>query len=131
MGENWSMNFNQTIDPLARCTEDRSRVSRRRAIHSGMALLSVAAMLSLGCEKMPQASSRETVRVLAALRTALSTRDSERLREVRQRVEMMQRQESLTEAEHTMLLQIMSTATAGDWEDAEQLCARFQKAQIR
>jgi TolA-binding protein len=92
----------------------------------GLSLLATA-----GCERMPAASSAKTVQVLAALRTAISVKSPERIEEMRQRIEEMHGQQELNDQEFEMMTRIIDMASSGDWKSAEQLCHRFQKAQIR
>lgn len=93
---------------------------------SGLNLLTMA-----GCERMPAASSAKTVQVLAALRTAISVKSLERVREVRQRIEELHAQQELNDQELEVMQRIIDKAVSGDWSAAEQLCHRFQTAQIR
>ena len=88
-------------------------------------------IFGIGCERMPQASSSETIHLLSALRTACSAQRPDRLAEVREQVEEAYEEQRLSDAEYKKLLQIIETASAGEWEEAEQACFRFQRAQLR
>lgn len=88
-------------------------------------------LVTVGCERMPQASSRETIHLLSALRTACSAERPDRLAEVREQVEEAYGDQRLSDAEYEKFIQIIETADAGEWEAAEQACFRFQRAQLR
>ena len=82
----------------------------------------------IGCERMPQMTSGETMHLLTALRTACSVRSDEHLEAVRQKVDESHQAGRLSDADHDKISEIIETAAAGDWEAAEQACFRFQKA---
>lgn len=106
--------------------------SRRRLIRaSGLLLAAISLLTIAGCEQMPAASSVKTVQILAALRTAISTKSIERVKEVQQRIEQLRDEQEFSDQEFDMLTRIIDLAISGDWKSAEQLCHRFQKAQLR
>jgi hypothetical protein len=117
-----------TTDPLSIELTRRTVLPRLFAAVAmgGLSLIALA-----GCESMPAASSAKTVHVLAALRTAISVKSLTRVEEVRQRVEELEAQQELNDHEVKTLQRIIGLAAAEDWKAAEQLCHRFQKAQIR
>jgi hypothetical protein len=97
-------------------------------------LASLAALACLGvtgCERFPQTSNPDTIRLIAALRTACSARSAERLAAVRQRIEAEHQAQRLSDAEFAALREIVEMGERGDWQQAEQACYRFQRAQVR
>jgi hypothetical protein len=108
-------------------------ITRRSALANGVAAGGTACLwlLGLGCQRMPAASSAKTVQVLAALRTAISVKSLSRVQEVRQRIDELADLKELSDQELQVMQQIIDLALAEDWKAAEQLCHRFQKAQIR
>jgi len=108
----------------------RRRMSRRHLLYASgyIPLVLIAVGVVGGCEQMPQMNSAHTMHLLTALRTACSAKKPEHLEQVRQRVEESHQAGRLTEAEYHKIIEIIETAAAEDWESAEQMCFRFQKA---
>jgi hypothetical protein len=107
-------------------------VSRRMAVGCAIGLMIGAGLLTIaGCEQMPAASSAKTVQILATLRTAISVKSADRIAEIRGRIEELHSKNELNDRENEVLVKILDMATNGDWGSAEQLCHRFQRAQIQ
>lgn len=95
-------------------------------------ILMAACIVAWGCGPgYPRVSSRESLELLLALRTACSTQNQERLRKVEEALEQAQKESKVSEAEADALRRIIALARQGDWHKAERACRAFQKAQLR
>lgn len=89
-------------------------------------------MLFHGCGRSyPRMETYEAVQLIAALRTACSSQNAQRLERAATIIEQEFQAGALSEPQYQALRDVIATAEAGNWKDAEQMCHRFQKAQIR
>lgn len=93
-----------------------------------VALLSAAAVL--GCARAPQVPF-ENLRYSAALLTAASSRSVEQLDRVEAVIDDDSRSGRVSDQERSAYDLIIATMRSGRWEDAEEACRRFRKAQLR
>ena len=84
-----------------------------------------------GCSGYPAVSSGETVTLIAALRTACSSRSPQRLARALEVIEQRRSKGELADAEYAAFQKIVTMAKEGRWQDAEQETYRFQQAQVR
>lgn len=92
-----------------------------------VAVLSAAALL--GCGRAPQVPF-ENLRYSAALLTAASSRSVEQLDRVAAVIDDDSRSGRLSDQERSAYDAIIVTMRSGRWEDAEEACRRFRKAQL-
>ena len=92
-----------------------------------VAVLSAAALL--GCGRAPQVPF-ENLRFSAALLTAASSRSVEKLDRVATAINDEFRSGRLSDQEHSAYDAIIDTMRSGHWNDAEEACRRFRKAQL-
>ncbi len=89
-------------------------------------------LLAWGCgPSYPKIHSRESLEILLALRTACSTQNLERLRKVEKALDQARKEGKLSQEEADTLSRIVELAREGHWQQAEQACRAFQKAQVR
>lgn len=93
-----------------------------------IALLLTLTLCAAGCNRAPQVSSNN-LRMIAALRTALSARNEEWLAQNEQAVEERRKAGEMSDAEYAEFQRIIAQARGGDWPGAEEQAVRFQKAQ--
>lgn len=86
------------------------------------------ATVVLGCDRPPQASP-ENLRMIAALRTALSAENSEWLDQNEAVLEERHASGQLSAEEHQEFQRIITMAREGRWKEAEQRAIAFQEAQ--
>jgi len=100
-----------------------------RNVHSAQACLGAIWLLSafLGCAR-PQAAS-ENRQLIASLRTAVNTRNTEWLEKNAEIVEERRQAGQMADAEYEEFHSIIAKARAGEWEQAEQEVIKFEKAQ--
>jgi hypothetical protein len=91
--------------------------------------LPLAAAL-LGCARAPQVPF-ENLRYSAALLTAASSRSVEQLDRVAAVIDDDSRSGRMSEQERSAYDAIIATMRSGRWENAEEACRRFRKAQLR
>jgi len=81
----------------------------------------------LGCGR-PQAAS-ENRQLIASLRTAVNTRNTEWLEKNAGIVEERREAGQMADAEYAEFQAIIADARAGNWEEAEREVIKFEKAQ--
>ncbi|MGD9645134.1 MAG: hypothetical protein AB7U73_05435 [Pirellulales bacterium] len=85
-------------------------------------------LLFAGCYRPPQVAPGN-LEVISSLRTALSTRNPQRLTENEQVLIARHSQGELSDSELEAFQDLIALARAGDWEKAEQRVVQFQRAQ--
>jgi len=100
-----------------------------RNMHFVAACLGAIWLLSaiLGCGR-PQAAS-ENRQLIASLRTAVNTRNTEWLEKNAKIVEERRQAGQMADAEYEEFQRIIGKARAGEWEEAEREVIKFEKAQ--
>ena len=91
-----------------------------------LAIVSVAAAVT-GCGR-PQAAS-DNRQLIASLRTAVNTRNTEWLDKNAEIVEERRQAGQMGDAEYEEFQSIIAKARAGEWEEAEREVIKFEKAQ--
>ncbi len=91
-----------------------------------VALLLAAALL--GCGRPPQAAP-ENLRLIAALRTALSAENEEWLDQNEAIIEERHESGQMSTPEYEEFQRIIALAREGQWKEAEQRSIAFQAAQ--
>lgn len=104
-------------------------MSTRRNIRFAGACLGAIWLLSavLGCGR-PQAAS-ENRQLIASLRTAVNTRNTEWLEKNAKIVEERRQAGQMADAEYEEFRSIIAKARAGEWEEAQREVIKFEKAQ--
>lgn len=87
--------------------------------------------VSLGCRDYPKMDDGHGVHLIAALRTACSSENEDRLTRAAEAIEESHRSGQLSDDQRQALRSIIEKAEAGNWDEAERMCADFQKAQVR
>ncbi|MFQ3592752.1 MAG: hypothetical protein SNJ82_06115 [Gemmataceae bacterium] len=94
-------------------------------------LLGGLALWCSACSSYPPPSSAESLKLLAALRTACAGQNSAQLEAVEQKADQARAQGRLQPAEYEALRRIWQQAREGNWQQAEADCLAYQKAQRR
>lgn len=84
-----------------------------------------------GCSRYPVVSKGEHVELIAALRTACSSKRTDRLDKAVKVIDDRHAAGEMTDAEHDAFQEIIKKARAGQWKEAEAATFDFQKAQVR
>ena len=109
-----------------------SLVLRRRFLTCGSRLAAVLLLVFLsGCPPYPEVTSPEALHLLGAIRTACSSQSQARLERVKQAADELQQSTQLSLNEYEAFRRILEMAERGEWEEAEQACYQYQKAQLR
>jgi hypothetical protein len=95
-----------------------------------MLLLLLCLCFACGCRRAPQVPNGNLF-YSAALRTATNTRDPDRLRVARQRIDDDHATGLIAADEYAAYGHIIATAEAGRWEEAERAAVRFRRDQLR
>ena len=95
-----------------------------------LCVLVLVSVLCAGCNRYP-ALQTHNVRLIALLRTACSTQNSDRLSKASAEIEAAHQKGDMDDAEYKALQSVIDTAKSGDWKAAEMGCYEFQKAQVR
>jgi hypothetical protein len=88
-------------------------------------------LLVAGCSSYPAATSAESLKLVAALRTACAGKLEANLARIEKQAIQAHEQGKLSPAERDALARIVQLAREGRWEQAEAACLAFQKAQKR
>lgn len=91
------------------------------------ALLLAVAIFTAGCSK-PTEVDRDNRRLLDAILTAITMKNTEWLEEDAKLLEKRHDAGQLTDSEHGKLLAIIDKARSGDWKSAEQAGYEFRGA---
>jgi hypothetical protein len=91
-------------------------------------LFAVPWLLCAGCYRPPQVAT-DNLELLSSLRTALSTRNPQRLDDNQRSIEERHSQGKLTDTEFAAFNELIALARSGDWELAEKRVVKFQRAQ--
>lgn len=84
-----------------------------------------------GCSRYPVVSKGEHVELIAALRTACSSKRTDRLDKAAKVIDDRHAAAEMTDAEYDAFQEIVKKARAGQWKEAETATFDFQKAQVR
>ena len=84
-----------------------------------------------GCSKYPEVQDGRSVELIAALRTACSSQNPDRLQRCEQAIKERRAAGDLPDAEYEAFQAIIAKARAGEWEEAEMETYEFQEAQVR
>lgn len=93
--------------------------------------LCLALLTGSGCSRYPVVSRGEHVELIAALRTACSSKRIDRLDKAAKVIEDRHTAGELTDDEHAAFMEIVKKARAGQWKEAEVATFEFQQAQVR
>lgn len=88
----------------------------------------VILLSSAGCYRPPQVAS-DNLKLISSLRTALSTRNLERLDDNQKALDDRRAEGKLSEEEFAAFSDLIAMARAGKWEKAEQRVVKFQRVQ--
>lgn len=91
-------------------------------------LLAATGLLCGGCYRPPQVAS-DNLELISSLRTAFSTRNTQRLDDNQRVIQERHDQGKLTEIEFAAFNELIALARAGDWELAEKRVVKFQRVQ--
>jgi hypothetical protein len=94
-------------------------------------LPAVVLALGLGCSSYPAASSAESLKLVAALRSACAGKNAALLSQVEQKAQQARDRGRIQMAEYQALQTIWQQARDGQWQAAESACLAYQKAQRR
>jgi len=92
---------------------------------------SCLALLLLGCSSYPPASSAESLKQVAALRTACAGKNLTQLEAIEQKALHARENGRLQPVEFQAMQSIWQKAREGNWQQAEADCLAYQKAQRR
>lgn len=96
--------------------------------------LTCAGLLALvlcGCSPYPVVSRGEHVELIAALRTACSSKRTDRLDKAAKAIDARRAAGEMTDDEYDAFQEIVKKARDGQWKEAEAATFVFQKAQVR
>ena len=88
-------------------------------------------LVLLGCSSYPAATSAESLKLVAALRTACAGQNAAQLATVEQKAQQARERGRIQAAEYEALQSIWQQAREGRWQQAELACLAYQKAQRR
>lgn len=94
-------------------------------------VLALLCFANLGCREYPKMSDGHGVHLIAALRTACSSENDDRLTRAAEAIDDSHQSGQLSDDQHAALRAIIEKAQSGSWDEAERMCADFQKAQVR
>jgi type IV pilus biogenesis protein CpaD/CtpE len=89
--------------------------------------IGLAALLLAGCaKKTPE--TPETLQMIAGVRTAVSAKNPEWLRQWKAKIEQAGEANQLTEETSTALQGVVELAESGDWDSANRKIIRLQRS---
>ena len=94
-------------------------------------LAGLLALAFCGCSRYPVVSKGEHVELIAALRTACSSKRTDRLDKAAKVIDDRRAAGEMTDAEYDAFQEIVKKAKAGQWKEAEAATYDFQQAQVR
>lgn len=109
--------------------------SRRQVIVRPSVMRWIVVVLLLlglgGCREHPRVTSRESLEFIKQVYTACNTRNPERLKVCRVKLDELVAQSQLSESEQESFRSIIRIAEAGDWDSAQRSSLQFARDQIR
>lgn len=100
--------------------------------HHTKILAGVALVLLLsGCGSHPEASSEDSMTLIKQFYTATNSRNADRLKVAKERLEELVREGKINEREKRSFNRIVELASSGDWETAQNESLDFARAQVR
>jgi hypothetical protein len=103
-------------------------MARRIAPPTVLLTALLTALLLGGCGQSPQFSAKDQ-RLLGALRTAVSARNTEWLEANAKQIDKAHQQGTISDEGFEALQSAMAQARAGDWKQAEKQIIELEKAQ--
>jgi hypothetical protein len=111
---------------------EMSSTGERRHLWPRLALASLVlgALVAIGSGCRPPAVEFENLHLVASLRTACSAQKTEWLEGVAKAVEARHAAGHMSEIEREHFVELIEIARCGEWEEADQKCLAFEKAQL-
>jgi hypothetical protein len=88
-------------------------------------------LLLVGCSSYPAATSGQSLKLVAALRTACAGKLEANLDRIESQATQAREKGKLSQAELDALARIVQLAREGRWDQAEAACLAYQRAQKR